>query len=62
VQKASLEFFGRPSIGVALKACGFAPREQSPVVLVDHGNGMGRPSLPLTSRMFMTGFDRDHEI
>lgn len=62
VQKVSLEFFGRPSIGVALRACGFAPREQSPVVLVDHGKARRRPSFALANKMFMTGFDRDHEI
>ncbi|MFO1217420.1 MAG: hypothetical protein U1E89_03445 [Burkholderiaceae bacterium] len=62
VQKVSLEFFGRPSIGVALRACGFAPREQSSIVLVDHGKGQGDRLLASASRMFMTGFDRDHEI
>lgn len=61
VQRISLEFCGHRSVRDALTACGFAPREQSLVVLVDHGGqGDGAAHAISPDAVFMTSFDRDH--
>ena len=62
VHKVSLEFLGPPSISAALVACGFAPRNQSHVVVVDRAKGDGDRSLFSPGRIFMTSFDRDRQI
>lgn len=62
VQKISLEFLGSPQVAAALKACGFEPREQSRIVVVDNATDKENESLVSSSRVFMTGFDRDHDV
>lgn len=61
VQRISLEFSGHHSVRDALIACGFAPREQSLVVLVDHEARVGDAAPAISpDAVFMTSFDRDH--
>lgn len=62
VQKISLEYLGGQQVAAALKACGFEPREQSRVVVVDNATDKLTESLMSSGRVFMTGFDRDHDI
>jgi len=57
VDRVSLEFFGREGVVHALTKSGFASREQSPIVCVDHAAGgvFISPSVA-----YVTSFDRDH--
>lgn len=61
VQRVSLEFFGCSSVTTALAACGFAPREQSSVVFIEHAHVGTRERHISSNTIFMTTFDRDHE-
>ena len=62
VQKVSLEFHGGEKICASLKACGFESREQSRIVVVDHATGKTDAPIASPGQVFMTGFDRDHDI
>ena len=58
VERISLEFFGIGEVSRALLAAGFAPREQSLVVHVEHDGSVASLSA---ATAYMTSFDRDHE-
>lgn len=58
VERVSLEFFGAGSVVEALIECGFASRERSAIVCVEH------PGCDVSIGQdagYMTSFDRDHE-
>lgn len=62
VHRVSLEFFGCDRVAAALGACGFAARDQSSIVMVERsGDECDGPQVT-SSTVFMTSFDRDHEI
>lgn len=60
VHRISLEYFGRPAIANELMLRGFVAREQSTIVVVEHGPASQVPRIT-PDAVFMTTFDRDHE-